>query len=38
MPEDELKDFYVNKVLKGDIPYYEWRLYSIKFSYVCSRS
>jgi hypothetical protein len=23
MPEDELKDFYVNKVLKGDIPYYE---------------
>lgn len=23
MPEDELKEFYVNKVLKGDIPYYE---------------
>jgi hypothetical protein len=23
MPEDELKDFYVNKVLKGDISYYE---------------
>jgi hypothetical protein len=23
IPEDELKDFYVNKVLKGDIPYYE---------------
>jgi len=23
MPEDELKDFYANKVLKGDIPYYE---------------
>ena len=23
MPENELKDFYVDKVLKGDIPYYE---------------
>ena len=23
MPENEIKDFYVDKVLKGDIPYYE---------------
>ena len=23
MPEDELKDFYVDKVLEGTIPYYE---------------
>lgn len=23
MPEDQLKDFYVNKVLKGEIAYYE---------------
>ena len=23
MPENEIKDFYVNKVLKGEIPYYD---------------
>jgi len=23
MPEDELKEFYVDKVLEGSIPYYE---------------